>query len=294
MDIELLYTFEEVARSGSLTRAAEELGISQSTASRRIAALEEELGATLFEPLGRGVRLSEQGERLLLRAHELSALVSDIRADVVSEEDRAVTLTVGALPTIVSHLLAPAMGELFERYPRLNFDFRLGNMDALANELRTGRVDVVIGVGEHSAFESFAQKRLGHVHLSLVVHPSSRVSCLREARQERLLLWEGMADPTFEYVQKLCAREMLGQQGMVRIPSIESLRAMVAENIGVSILPTYTGRADERLGRVRLHRLPAHANAMPVTLAWRRSQRISGRLRDFVDYAQEKLPTLLA
>lgn len=294
MDWELLHTFEEVARAGSVSRAAEDLGISQSTASRRLASLEEELGVSLFEPLGRGVRLTTSGKRLLLRAHELTALLKDIRAELVAEEDSESTIIVGALPTTVSHLFAPTLGALFEQCPRLNIDFWLGGMDALANELRTGRVDVALGIGEHAAFESFAQKRLGHVHLSLVVPARSEISSLREARDERLLLWEGMADPTFAYAQKLCAKEMLGQRGLVRVPNIESLRAMVSENLGVSILPSYTVRVDQQLGRLKALPLPTRTHAMPVTLAWRRSQRITGRLKDFIDYVQAQLPVLLS
>src|SRR5437588_707109 len=64
MDTALLVVFQEVARRGSFTGAAESLGYTQSAVSRQISTLEGEVGAVLFDRLPRGVRLTEEGLRL--------------------------------------------------------------------------------------------------------------------------------------------------------------------------------------------------------------------------------------
>ncbi|MBQ5406481.1 MAG: LysR family transcriptional regulator [Oscillospiraceae bacterium] len=82
MELEQLRIFAAVAREGSFTRGAKKLYISHSTTSRAVAALEEELGVTLFERSNRILGLSPAGETLLAEAEALLARAEAIRAKV--------------------------------------------------------------------------------------------------------------------------------------------------------------------------------------------------------------------
>lgn len=82
MSVEQLNSFVVVAEEGALVRAARRLHVSQPPLTRRIQALEDELGATLFERLPRGVRLTPAGEALLPRARAVLAAL-DLARDAV-------------------------------------------------------------------------------------------------------------------------------------------------------------------------------------------------------------------
>src|SRR6516165_7758334 len=100
MDTGLLRTFREVARMRSITDAASALGYTQSAVSRQVAALERELGATLFDRGARGVALTEHGACLLPHAEGVLARLDDARRELRSldrlEQGR---LRLGAFPT---------------------------------------------------------------------------------------------------------------------------------------------------------------------------------------------------
>lgn len=103
--------FLAVARRGTLTSAAEELGLNASTLHRRLAALEQQVGAALFEKGPRGYRLSAVGEALLPRAEEVEESIYAAQRAVVGHDqqvsgDVRVTLPVDFLPVLGPHLVA--------------------------------------------------------------------------------------------------------------------------------------------------------------------------------------------
>ena len=103
--------FLAVARRGTLTAAAEELGLNASTLHRRLGTLEDELGAALFEKGPRGYRLSAVGEALLPRAEEVEEAVYAAGRAVVGHDqqvsgDVRITLPMDLLPAVGPHLFA--------------------------------------------------------------------------------------------------------------------------------------------------------------------------------------------
>lgn len=82
MSLGQLESFVAIAEEGNVTRAARRLGISQPPLTRKMQALEDELGVKLFVRGARGVALSREGERLLSHARDILARVSRVRADL--------------------------------------------------------------------------------------------------------------------------------------------------------------------------------------------------------------------
>src|SRR6266508_6756147 len=84
MDLVWLEVFREVARQGSFTAAAESLRYTQSAVSRQIAALESDTGATLFDRVPRGVRLTDEGRCLLEHAEAVLGRLDTARRDLTA------------------------------------------------------------------------------------------------------------------------------------------------------------------------------------------------------------------
>src|SRR5688572_18973891 len=147
VDLVLLQTFHEVARLGSLTAAAARLGRSQPALSHRLRALEDDLGVPLFEKIGRRLVLTEWGRRLQGRCLDLVALAREVRHAVDAEGAIEGTVAIGTLPTVVSHLLVPALSALWARHRRLRLRFGFDFMPQLFEQLRGGQLDLVVAVG---------------------------------------------------------------------------------------------------------------------------------------------------
>ncbi|HEX8539378.1 MAG TPA: LysR family transcriptional regulator, partial [Cystobacter sp.] len=128
MPLEDLRLFAAVARHLSFVEAARKLGVPTSTLSRRVANLEEALGARLLQRTSRRVGLTEEGARLLERAGPLlDALASVLDRTVDREEEPAGRLRVTAPVLTGSQRIAPALFAFAAKHPRISVELTLTN-----------------------------------------------------------------------------------------------------------------------------------------------------------------------
>src|SRR5579871_1019334 len=145
MDIRQLKTFVEVAANGSYARTASVVGIAQSALSRQLSALERGIGGRLFHRTGRGVVLTELGERMLPRAR---ALIADADAwEHAARQEQSAPhgeVTLGVVPVASRGLIALLVAELRQHYPGI----RLRALEAYSGQveewLASGRVEIGI------------------------------------------------------------------------------------------------------------------------------------------------------
>ncbi len=145
MDIRQLRTFVDVASNGSYARTASIVGIAQSALSRQLSALERDIGGRLFHRTGRGVVLTELGERMLPRAR---ALVADAEAwERTAKQERSDPhgeVTLGVVPVASRGLMALLVAELRQRHPGI----RLRALEAYSGQveewLASGRIEIGI------------------------------------------------------------------------------------------------------------------------------------------------------
>lgn len=141
-----LQTFVEVARQGSVVKAADHLNISQPAVTKTIRELEEVLGVVLFEREGRGIRITRPGEVFLRHAAaSLTALRQGI--DSVSQEllDNVPPVRIGALPTVSTRIMPRAMALFLEEQTRSRIKIVTGENSVLLEQLRMGDLDLVVG-----------------------------------------------------------------------------------------------------------------------------------------------------
>ncbi|GAA4553257.1 LysR family transcriptional regulator [Pseudonocardia xishanensis] len=145
-DVELslsrLRMLRELYRRGTVTAAAASLHYTASAVSQQLAQLEREVGGTLFERLGRRVRLTELG--LVLTEHAEEILGSVERAELALEEardERSVRLTAGVWASVTSGLLPAALARLAEEHPGIRVSTRELSPEETAGAVRDGALD---------------------------------------------------------------------------------------------------------------------------------------------------------
>ena len=162
-----LRVFETAARHGSFTRAADELGLTQSAVSRQVSALEGWLGRPLFHRAGPQVRLNAAGARLGAR---LSPLLREIGAAVDEARARPAlpTVTLSMLPSVAARWLAPRLGAFAARHPEV--DLRITAARHLVNFAIEG-VDAAIRYGR-GEWPGLCVQRLGGETVFPVLAPA--------------------------------------------------------------------------------------------------------------------------
>ncbi len=136
-----------VADQSSFSRAARVLGVKQSAVSRRIQALEDELGVSLFERQSNGVRPTIAGQRFFERTRtafaEIDLAVKNAAAAGRGEEG---AIRIGVLPSLLSGFLRDVLSEFRETHPRVIFDFLEGSPEKLVAHMLERRLDIAFVV----------------------------------------------------------------------------------------------------------------------------------------------------
>jgi DNA-binding transcriptional LysR family regulator len=159
MDARDLRYFIAAAETGHLHRAAERVGRSQPALSKCIRRLETEIGARLFEPLGRGLKLTQVGHALLLRARGIVLEMQDTLREITDvARGEAGHMRLGSGPTTAEWLLPELFRRLLIEAPGLTFQVATGLGDVLRQGLREGRLDLAITPlvdGDAGEFDAF-------------------------------------------------------------------------------------------------------------------------------------------
>jgi DNA-binding transcriptional LysR family regulator len=142
LDWNHLKAFLETAEAGSLSAAARKLGLVQSTLSRQVAALEQRLGATLFERVGKSMVLTDAGVALLEHARAMNAAAAELEL-VASGRSQAVdgVVSVSAADTVAAYLLPPLLPRLQQVAPGLAVEIVTSNA---ISDLRRREADIAI------------------------------------------------------------------------------------------------------------------------------------------------------
>ncbi len=145
MNLKHLRYFWTVARMGGVTRAAERLSLTPQTISGQVKLLEEDLGAALFRPAGRGLELTEAGRLALSYADEMLALGEEMKSALAARQERPLPLLrVGITDmvpkTVAYNLLAP----LGLQSEPVRLSCREGQIEMLLAELALHRLDMVV------------------------------------------------------------------------------------------------------------------------------------------------------
>lgn len=174
-----LQIFVAVVRGGSVSAAARQLSLSQSATSQALSDLEHQLGVTLFERLGRSLRLNDVGRRLLPLAEQL---LSGLEELVESAQEPGGTLRgilqVSASATIGTYLLPPLAGRFLERHPQADLQLRLQNTHDVMADLQ--RFEADLGLIEGQCTESRLRSQVWrHDEMVLVCAPQDPLAIKR-------------------------------------------------------------------------------------------------------------------
>jgi LysR family transcriptional regulator, nitrogen assimilation regulatory protein len=144
-DLHRWRAFVAISELGSLTRAALFLDTNQSLLSRQLNKLERECGARLFNRTGRGVELSEVGERLFPQVKTLLASAETLEEQIHGNtRDPSGQVTLGFLPSIALPMVGRLFSEVRKRYPQVNLKVLEGSSGQVEALLADARVDIAI------------------------------------------------------------------------------------------------------------------------------------------------------
>jgi molybdate transport repressor ModE-like protein len=285
---DLFRLFFTVTRTGSVNRAARELGMSQPTLSRRLKELERYVGAPLFFRISTGVKLTQEGEELRRSAEEmvrsfdlfnrnLSALVSD----------RSSAVKISATEGLTKHWLLPRVSKLRAQYSQLRLEI---TSTISQQNLAASGLDFVLRMG-HPNDDELVGRRVAAVEFGLFASASYLSSRSPPSSLEDLSGHELVSSPTdFVDLQGERAGQMMlltrfkkaAEAGNgLRLMPLAHHFAAVGQGLGIAFLAVPFAQAE---GLVRV--LPEESSSMDLWLLRRREsdlRKLTRHVRRFLE-----------
>jgi LysR family transcriptional regulator, hydrogen peroxide-inducible genes activator len=256
MELHQLRYFCAVAETGSFSRAAEQSHVAQPSLSQQILKLEDELGARLFDRLGRSVRLTDLGKTFLPRARAVLRELEAAKGDVVERKDSvAGPLCVGVIPTIAPYFLPPELTSFSRQFPLAQLTVVEEITPVLLERLRAGTVDVAILAlpirgHEFDAFALLTEPLFAALPMKHALARRASLSLKDLSKEPFLLLRDGhcFRDTTIA----ACDRARLHPQIVFESGQFSSILSMVGTGMGVSIVPQMAIERNPRCRYVRI------------------------------------------
>ncbi|MCL6712004.1 DNA-binding transcriptional regulator OxyR [Pseudoxanthomonas sp. z9] len=266
--------------------------VSQPTLSTQIKKLEDELGVPLVERAPRKVMLTPAGRDAADRARRIVAEVEQMKeAARRSQDPEAGTVRLGIFPTLGPYLLPHVVPRIRTRFPQLELLLIEEKSDVLLSRLREGKLDAGILALPLQDDQLHTEFLFEEPFLLAVpeAHPlAARDSLsLRELSDQQLLLLED-GHCLREQALDVCRISGANEKSEFRATSLETLRQMVAANVGITLLPTLAVKPPvARSDSIHLLGFTDSHPSRRIAMVWRRSSAMAAFLQELARVFRE-------
>lgn len=264
MELSDIQTFAAVARTGGITRAAEELNTVQSNVTQRVKALEAEIGTPLFERHSRGMTLTGAGKRLLPYAQRMAALSREAVLAARDDGEPKGPLAIGSMETTAAVRLPPLLADFHRRFPSVRLSLRTATTADLVASVLDGTLDGAFVAGPIAHADLTATNAFREEMVLVSARRWSSLAELRAGTPE--------SGPTALVFRTGCTYRQRLEQIFVEfgwpsaarfeLGTLDGMIGCVAADMGVTLLPRAVVERSAMSGSVSIHALgTSHARA---------------------------------
>ncbi len=298
MNLRALQYFVKLAELQHFSKAAEACHVSQPTLSTQIMKLEDELGVQLVERIPRKVKLTPVGEEIAQRARHVLRDIALIRMTARRSHDPETgTLRLGIFPTLAPYLLPHVVPGIRQRFPDLKLQLAEEKTEDILGLLDDGELDAGLLAlpveAENLVVEPlFVEPFMLAAPRSHPLAGQERISLEDLQGQELLLLEDGhcLRDQALE----VCALAGAHERVDFHATSMETLRQMVAAEVGVTLMPVMAVKPPIPVtGNMALRPFDGQPPSRTIALVWRRSSPLGELMNNLAECLKELPEELL-
>lgn len=291
MDIKHLQYFMEVTRTGSFTKAAENLYITQPALSRIVKSLEDDVGAPLFIRSRKRLILTDAGNVLYKHAQVIEKQLQLLETELASMVKlRKGHIRIG-LPTIVnSFFFSKLIASFHQEYPEVTFQLEEDGSKRIEEKIMNGTLDfgVVVLSDKNNRVDDYT---FVHEKLTLVVPSSHHLVekeevALHELKDEAFIMF----NQDFELrnlILKACKEANFQPRIISETSQLDFIEELVASNLGITLLPESTSR--ELTADVQTIAVTNPVIEWNLAIIWKREEHLSQMNKEFISFARDNL-----
>jgi len=257
MNFDQLKAFHRVALTGSFTRAAKSLHITQPAVSQQIQLLEHSLGIRLFDRHGKKVRLTVDGEALLGYVGRLFNIYDEIKNLFESRQRlESGKISIGSSNVMGTYYLPQIIRLYNEQYPGIELDLRLGNSNYVLDKVLEGEVEIGIA-GKMANNAKLVEHIIHRERLLLVSSPEHDLS------KKPLVRLEDLVKASFISREKGTLNRAVVEQWFqdnfgkgyprisIELENVEAAKQIVRQGYGITVIPEVTVKREIETGLLK-------------------------------------------
>ncbi|QUG42716.1 LysR family transcriptional regulator [Psychrobacillus sp. INOP01] len=287
MEIRHFVTFKKIVETGSFTQAAEHLGYTQSTVTSHIQALEEHLGAPLFDRMGRKVRLTDIGKNLLPYTQEILDTYGKIESITSDGEDTRGELKIAAPESLTVYRLEPILREYRKKFPHVHISLNNATCGDNKRAILNGSADIAFVLLPQLQDADLIVHSLLDEPIVLVGGFDCSLNILDKSYENQKLC-ECLITNEKECSYRTMFEEYLGERRIVpsqtmELWSVEAMKRCVMSGLGIACLPLMTVIDEIKEGKLKVIPCDGDFKQIYSQVAYHKNKWVSPALSTFID-----------
>jgi len=290
MELRNLITFIHVAELGSFTKAAEQLGYSQSTISFQIKQLEDELGCLLFERINHTITLTDQGHELVSYAHRVRELTDEYKENLTRDEECRGHIHIVTPDSVCEEMIYSHYMDFHKTYPNISVKFTTADTQMMFDMLDHNEADAIITLDSHSYRKDYIIAKEMPLSMHFVANANSKYAgrklTIKEIANEPFILTE-YGQGYRRVFDKELAKQSIDITPVLEIGRTDIITHVVAEGDMISYLPDFVTK--ELVDAGKLCYLDVCDINLDIwkQLIYHKNKWLSKSLKSFINYIKE-------
>ncbi len=291
MEIRNLITFVHVAELNSFTKAAHNLGYSQSTVSFQIKQLENELDCLLFERINHNIFLTEKGKELLAFARQIRYLTDEFNQTLSDSTELKGLLRIVTADSLCEDMILANYPDFHRKYPLISLRYIPADTEAMFRILDSNEADIMLTLDRHVYHHDYIIAKEEPLELHFVTGADSPY-----ATDKTLTLSDIVAMPLIlteagigyrRIFEELVARENLSFEPIMEIGRTDIIVAMLEKGMGVSFLPDFVTEKGVRAGTLTHLKVKGVQAQVWKQLIYHKNKWVTKSMQALIDYISE-------
>ena len=288
MEIRNLITFTHVAELGSFTKAAEQLGYSQSTVSFQIKQLEEELGCLLFERINHTITLTQRGHELVAYAHQVLTLTDEFKESINSENVLSGHIHIVTPDSVCEDMINRHYIDFHSKYPFISVKFTTADTLVMFDMLDRNEADFIITLDRHSYNKDYIIAKENQLPVHFVSGAKSKF-----ATTDSLSIYDIINEPFIltehgqgyrRVLDRELAKKSLSITPVLEIGRTDLITTLVAQSDMISFLPDFVTKPLVDAGRLHYLNVTDIKTDIWKQLIYHKNKWMSKSHKVFIDY----------
>ena len=291
MELRNLITFIHVAELGSFTKAANQLGYSQSTVSFQIKQLEEELDCLLFERINHTITLTQRGHELVAYAHQIRSLTDEFKENLSQDQTCKGHIHMVTPDSLCEEMISKRYIGFHREYPEISIKFTTADTSVMFDMLDHNEADFIITLDAHSYNKDYVIAKEEPLSMHFVANSESTLTDCSE-----LSIMDIINEPFIltEYGQgyrkvfdKELAKRSLEITPILEIGRTDIITSMVAQSNMISYLPDFVTQHMVKEGKLCYLNVTDFNTEIWKQLIYHKNKWMSKSLKTIIDYIIE-------